>query len=89
MMAISLGITALAVGGVFAIVGYRAWRNADMVTARAAVTAELPKGARVIGTAVSDGRIVVTVEAGGQTELHLFDLMTLSPRGKLTLAPAP
>ncbi len=53
------------------------------------VTAMLPKGARVIATAVADDRIAVTVEAGGSTEIHTFDLRTLRPAGRLRFAAEP
>ena len=39
----------------------------------------LPKGAKVIATAVADDRIVVTVELGGTVEVRTFDLKTLQP----------
>jgi hypothetical protein len=49
----------------------------------------LPAGARVVSTTASDGRLVVTVELGVQTEVHLFDLDTLKPRGKITFGGRP
>ena len=39
----------------------------------------LPKGAKVIATAVADDRIAVTIEQGGMVEVRTFDLKTLRP----------
>ena len=43
----------------------------------------LPAGARVLSTAVSDGRLVVTIDMGGITEVRFYDVATLQPRGRL------
>ena len=48
-----------------------------------------PAGAKVISTAVGDGRIVVTIEIAGATELGIFDLHTLKPLGRVRLNPSP
>jgi hypothetical protein len=34
-------------------------------------------------------RLAVTIEVGGQTEIHLFDARTLAPQGRLRLRPEP
>ena len=39
----------------------------------------LPAGAKVLSSAVGEGRIVLTVEVGGAIELCSFDLATLRP----------
>lgn len=88
-MAISALFTGLGIAAVLGIVGYRVFRNEGTPPALTEATAPLPKGARVVSTAVADGRIVLTVEIGGQTELHLYDLQTLVPRGRLKLAAEP
>ena len=49
----------------------------------------LPKGAKVIATAVADGRIAVTIEHGGLVEVRTFDLKTLRPAGRLRFATEP
>jgi len=87
-MLISGLTTALAVALVFGIIGYRVFQVEG--SARPAdVTATLPKGARVLGTAVSDGRVVVTIETGGAVEVRSFDLKTLMPAGRLKFATEP
>ena len=81
----------LMIGGFLAIFGVIAYRlsNAPAPQAAAipAITNALPKGSKVVSTAVSDGRIVVTIERDGITELRVFDLMTLQLRGTLRLEP--
>ena len=57
--------------------------------APAEVTAMLPKGAKVIATAVADDRIAVTIEQGGMVEVRTFDLKTLRPTGRLRFATEP
>ena len=53
------------------------------------MTALLPKGARVVQTAVADDRLVVTIEIGGAIEVRTFDLKTLRPAGRLRFATEP
>lgn len=47
-------------------------------------TVPLPAGARVISTTASDGRLVVTIDVGGITEVRFFDLRTMESRGRVT-----
>lgn len=84
LMAISLAVTALAIAGVMLVVGYRFLR-AEGSGMPPDVTANLPAGAHVLGTAVGEGRIVVTIEIDGQTEIRTFDARTLRPTGRLRL----
>jgi len=84
--------TALMVAGVLAIIGVIVYRLSNPAPAPkaapiAAITNALPKGSRVVSTAVSDGRIVVTIERNGITEMRVFDLSTLQLRGTLRLEP--
>lgn len=88
LMAVSVAFTGLAVAAVLGVVGYRIFTSEGSMPAAASVVT-LPQGAKVVATAVTEERIVVTVEVGGQTELHLFDLATLAPRGRLRLTAAP
>jgi hypothetical protein len=37
----------------------------------------------VLSTAIGEGRIAVTLELNGKTEIRLFDLATLKPAGTL------
>jgi hypothetical protein len=89
LMALSLLFTALALAAVFIVIGYRVFTSGKSGGAPAAASVALPKGARVIATAVADGRLIVTIEVAGAVEVRLFDLATLAPRGTLRLAPAP
>jgi hypothetical protein len=45
--------------------------------------------AKVLSSAIGEGHIVLTVEAGAAIELHSFDLKTLRPLGSVRLAPKP
>jgi hypothetical protein len=49
----------------------------------------LPKGARVIATAIAEDRIAVTVDVGGAIEIRTFDAKTLKPTGRLKFATEP
>jgi hypothetical protein len=69
---------------VFGVIGYRISMGAEKAAVPESIVT-LPKGSRIVSTSVADGRIVVTVENGDATELHLFDLGTLAPRGTITL----
>ncbi len=82
----------LMIGGflaVFGVIAYRLSNQAPVPQAASipAITNALPKGSKVVSTAVSDGRIVVTVERDGITEMRVFDLSTLQLRGTLRLEP--
>jgi hypothetical protein len=88
LMLISGLTTVVAVGAVIAVIGYRVFKT-EGSAAPADVTAALPKGARVIATAVAQDRIAVTVETAGGIEVHTFDLKTLKPAGRLRFAPEP
>ena len=73
---------------VIGVIGYRVFR-AEGSAATADVTALLPKGARVVATAVAEDRLVVTVDTAAGVELHTFDLKTLKPTGRLRFATEP
>ena len=81
----------LMIGGFLAVFGVIAYRlsnsPAPQTAAIPAITNALPKGSRVVSTAVSDGRIVITLERDGVTEVRVFDLSTLQLRGTLRLEP--
>ena len=88
LMVISGFATLLGIAVVIGVIGYRVYRT-DGSVAPAEVTALLPKGAKITGTAVADGRIAVTVELGGAIEVRTFDLRTLKPTGRLWFATEP
>src|ERR1043165_3953193 len=88
LMLISGFATLLGIAVVIGVIGYRFFR-ANGSVAPAEVTAVLPKGAKVIATAVADDRIAVTIEQGGMVEVRTFDLRTLRPTGRLRFATEP
>ena len=89
LMLISGFATMLGIAVVIGVIGYRFFRSNGSV-APAEVTAMLPKGAKVIATAVADDRIAVTIEqGGGMVEVRTFDLKTLRPAGRLRFATEP
>ena len=87
-MLVSGFATVLGIAVVIGVIGYRVYRSGGSV-APAEVTALLPKGAKVIATAVADDRIAVTVEVAGTIEVRTFDLKTLKPTGRLRFATEP
>ncbi len=89
LMTISLALTIVAIAIVIGIIGYRVFRNEGSARPAAEVTAMLPKGARITQTAVSEDRIVLTIEAGGSVEIRTFDLKTLQPAGRLSFVSQP
>jgi hypothetical protein len=80
--------TALAVAAVLIAIGYRLFR-AEGSTVASDTTATLPKGARIVSTAVAGDRLVVTLNIGGATEIRTFDARTLKPMGRLKFATEP
>jgi hypothetical protein len=87
MMAIAGATTLIAIAAVLGVIGYRVSRMEGSSIAEA--TALLPKGARVVSTAVADDRIVVTVEVAGAIEIRMYDVKTLKPVGRLNFASEP
>ena len=88
MMLIAALTTALAVAAVLIAVGYRLFR-AEGSAAVPDITLMLPKGARIVSTGVAGDRLVVTIEAGGVTEIRTFEAHTLKPAGRLKFANEP
>ena len=90
LMVIAGATTAIAIAAVVAVVGYRisaVGGNTMGVVVDGMVT--LPKGARVIATGVSAGRIVVTLEINGTNEMRVFDIKTLKETGRLRFSTEP
>ena len=88
MMVVSMATTLVAVIAVVTVIGYRLLRSEGSAPA-ADATGLLPKGARIVATAVAEDRIVVTLEIGGATEIRTFDLRTLRQTGRLRFATEP
>jgi hypothetical protein len=86
LMMIASATTFLALAVVLAVIGYRLFKlGGSAPAAPANLTAPLPAGAKVLSSAVGEGRIVLTVEIDGAIELRSFDLNTLKPLGTLRL----
>jgi hypothetical protein len=86
MMIISGLTTMVAIAAVVGAIGYRVFSAGGSA---GDVIATLPKGARVISTAVGDGRIAVAIDVAGAIEIRLFDLKSLKPAGRLQFATQP
>jgi hypothetical protein len=89
LMLISGATTLIAIAAVIGVIGYRVFKAEGSAAAQADVTALLPKGARILTTAVAEDRIAVTVDLGGAIEIRTFDLKTLKPVGRLRFATEP
>jgi large exoprotein involved in heme utilization and adhesion len=88
LMVISGAATLLGIAVVVSVIGYRLFKS-DGRAAPAEATALLPKGGRIVQTAVAGDRIVVTIDVGGAVEIHTFDAATLRPAGRLRFAVEP
>ena len=88
LMVISGVATMLGITVVIGVIGYRVFRT-DGRAGPAEATALLPKGGRIVQTAVAGDRIVVTIDIAGAVEIHTFDAATLRPAGRLRFAVEP
>ena len=88
LMVIASVTTFLAVAAVLGVIGYRVFHLQGSAPPLEAAPA-LPAGAKVLSSAVGDGRIVLTVEVNGAIELYSFDLNTLKPLGRVRLETKP
>ena len=90
MMLIAGLTSALAVAVVLIAVGYRLYRGeGSPAAAPMDIIATLPKGARIVSTAVAGERLVLTLDIGGVTEIRTFDARTLKPAGNLKFVSEP
>jgi hypothetical protein len=100
LMLVSLTVTILAVGSVFGLVGYRMFKGegttaktADKLPEASAIPTEmtlaLPRGARVVQSAVANDRLLITLEVDGKLEVRTFDVKTLQPAGRLNFSATP
>ena len=85
MSALSGFATVLGISVVIVMIGWRLYRGAATPPVQADIVATLPKGAKIIATAVASDRVVVTVDINGAVELRTFDATTLQPLGRLRL----
>ena len=90
LMLVSMAVTILAVGSVFGLIGYRVFKGegttaktADKLPDASAIPTEmtlaLPRGARVVHSAVANDRLLITLEIDGKPEVRTFDVKTLQP----------
>jgi hypothetical protein len=90
MMLIAGLTTALAICAVLIAVGYRLFKSEGRAAETVSdVTATLPRGAKIVGTAIAGDRVVVTLDIAGVTEIRTFDAHTLKPAGRLKFANEP
>jgi hypothetical protein len=89
LMVIAGATTALSIAAVMFAIGYKLFRGEGSVPVQTDTTALLPKGARVVSTAVAGDRLAITIETGGGTEIRFFDARTLKPAGRLGFANEP
>jgi hypothetical protein len=88
-MMVSITVTLLGIAAVLGVIAYKLLRGGGSPPAGSDVTAVLPKGARIVSTAMAGDRVIVTVEVNGATELRAFDARTLQPAGRLKFAVEP
>jgi hypothetical protein len=89
LMMIASLTTFIAVAAVIGVIGYRVFRGEGRAQPAPDVSAALPAGAKVLSSAVGEGRIVLTVEINGAIELVSFDLNTLKPLARIRLETRP
>jgi hypothetical protein len=84
LMLVSAVTTAIAIAAVIGVIGYRVYHTGGSgAGAITDGTVFLPKGAHVVSTTIGAGRIVVTLDVGGASEVRIFDLKTLRQTGRL------
>jgi hypothetical protein len=82
--------TLIAIAAVLAVIGYRVFHaGGSGITIGGEAIVTLPKGARVVSTAVAGERLVVTLDIAGLTEIRTFDLKTLKETGRISFATEP
>ena len=88
-MLISALTTALAIAAVVTVIGYRMFGGGSGPVAATDEVIPLPKGARLISTSASAGRVAVLIELDGVNELRTFDIKTLKQTGRLRFTREP
>lgn len=88
MMLIAGLTTALGVGALLVVIGYRLFRSEGSAPTTTA-TLTLPKGAKILATGTAGERIAVTLDIDGRTEIRTYDAKTLKPAGTLSFAHEP
>jgi hypothetical protein len=86
LMIVSALTTAIAIAAVVGVIGYRFFNRGGGTGTIVDGTVFLPKGVHIDSTTISEGRIVVTFDLNGATEVRFFDLKTLQQIGQLHFA---
>ncbi len=90
LMVVSGLTTLIALAAVLGVIGYRVFHaGGSGAPAPAEAVITLPKGTRVIASAVTAEHIVVTLDIGGATEIRTFDVRSLKETGRIRFATAP
>jgi Family of unknown function (DUF6476) len=89
LMLSSLLIMAAGFLAVFGVIAYRLYASAERGRTPIEETLNLSRGTRVMSTAATGNRLVVTVENAGLVEVLIYDLETLQPKGRFTIKPTP
>ena len=100
LMLVSMAVTLIAVGSVFGLIGYRVYKGEGSVEKKADklpesspipndVTLSLPRNARIVQSAVTNDRLIMTLEIDGRIEVRTFDVRTLQPAGRLDFSTSP
>jgi hypothetical protein len=87
LMLIAALTTALAIAAVVSVIGYRMFGASSTMTTDDVIP--LPKGAGLISTSASAGRLAVLIEVDGVNELRTFDIKTLKQTGRLRFTREP
>jgi hypothetical protein len=85
LMAIPLLVMVAGFLTVFGVIAYRLYFKTPAAIKTVDKVLNLPRGARVLSTTVNEGKIVVTVDTGGTTEVLLYDLESMQPRGRFVI----
>ncbi len=89
MMLIAGLTTAIGVGALLAVIGYKLFKSGGSEVAATTTTATLPKGAKILATGVTGDRLVLTLDVAGVVEIRTYDAKTLKPAGVLKFAQEP
>jgi hypothetical protein len=102
LMLVSNLFMVVAIAAVLVVVGYRIYRTDQAAPPPPPpppapaepkipndMTLTLPRGARIVATAIAGDRLVLTLEIDGAPEIRTFDIKTLQPAGRLSFTTVP
>jgi hypothetical protein len=85
----SLLVMAAGFLAIFGVIAYRLYAGAERGRAPIEETLNLSRGARVMSTAATGNRLLVTVENAGIVEILIYDIETLQPKGRFVIKSIP